>query len=64
MGDLKEGLRIFGIWKGGNIWYPGKIVKIDFSLERILMKTVIIQRQEYINVSSLQVFFLNIKLTI
>jgi len=64
MGDLKEGLRIFDIWKGGNIWYHGKIVKIDFSLERILMKTVIIQRQEYINVSSLQVFFLNIKLTI
>jgi len=31
MGDLKEGLRIFGIWKGGNIWYPGKIVKIDFT---------------------------------
>lgn len=31
MGDLKEGLRIFGIWKGGNIWYLGKIVKIDFT---------------------------------
>ena len=29
MGGFKKGSRIFGKWKNGPIWYPGKILNVD-----------------------------------
>ncbi len=29
MGNYKEGMQVFGKWKGGNVWFRGTVMKID-----------------------------------
>jgi len=29
MGGLKQGVRVFGNWKQGGVWYPGVIINVD-----------------------------------